>query len=849
MKMRKFASIILISMTILLCSSPCFAANDTDVSNNPHVLFLSSYSYEWDSIPKQLSGITDTLSGKANIDYAFMDTKRIPYNVAKQDVYKHISYMNEHEQFDYVIADDDAALEFVLEYRNKLFKDVPIVFEGINSESLAKKATQDSLITGIVESFPLKQTIDIATELQPEATNIVAISDDTISGNGSTAQFMDCKSNFKALNFSTINCSTMTSNELKKKVASYGDDTILLFLMLTSDADGNNYTTTEGIKFITSNANVPVYKADELGIGEGILGGNVISYHDMAASAAKIVLKLSRGGNIAGYPVQRVSNYYCFDKKVMDKYNITKNDIVNAYSGNVKYVNDTKSIFQTHKSVILPMGIIILLLFALVLFGLIYLNAKKKYVEQLSEKDTMLNNVLDNMPGGIMIFRASGNPREYVKTIYFSQGIPKLAGYTYEEYSDLIKRSIFDCGLDAEDIAEFKRTIATDVTKNGPVHMRFHQKHKNGSLLWISMSAEWAYDESNDSSIYYAVFLDITQQEKAIEAENAALEARTSSEAKRDFLSRMSHDIRTPLNAVLGFTSLALNESDIPPGVADYLNKIDSSGKYLIELINDVLDMAKIESGKLQINEESTDVLALLNTLADAFTIQAAEKGVTLKTDFSKATTRWIMLDPLRTKQIYANLLSNAIKFSESDTQIDLIVANEQNDDGSIHVTTTVKDQGCGMSQDFMDRMFMPFEQNAPSDAGTGTGLGLSIVHSLVDMMNGEIHVESAPGEGSTFILEFDRRLSKPPVNTQAADHNPVDLKGVHVLLCEDNDINALITEKILEMIDCTIDRAENGQVGLEMFNKASYGMYDAIIMDINMPVMNGITAAKAIRL
>lgn len=640
----------------------------------------------------------------------------------------------------------------------------------------------------------------------------------------------------------------MTSNEIKKKVASYGDDTILLFLMITNDSNGNNYSATEGIKFITDNANVPVYKADELGIGKGILGGNVISYHNMASNAAKIVLKLSRGGKISDYPLQTANSYYCFDKKVMDKFNITKNDIANAYKGNVKYINDTKSLFQTHKSVILPMGIIILLLFALVVFGGISLNSKKKYVEQLSEKDTMLNNVLDNMPGGIMIFRASGKPREYIETVYFSQGIPKLAGYTTEEYRDLIKESVFDCGLDAEDIAKFKKTVATDVTKNGPVHMRFHQKHKNGSLVWISMSAEWAYDDSDSGSIYYAIFLDITQQEKAIEAENAALEARTSSEAKSDFLSRMSHDIRTPLNAVLGFTSLALNEPDIPPNVAEYLNKIDSSGNYLIELINDVLDMAKIESGKMQINEENTDALALLNTLADTFTIQAAEKGVTLKTDFSKATTRWIMLDPLRTKQIFANLLSNAIKFSESGTQIDLIVTNEPKDADSIHTTITVKDQGCGMSQEFMDKMFMPFEQNAPSDAGTGTGLGLSIVHSLVEMMHGEIHVKSVPGKGSTFILEFVRKLGKPPVNTQSDNNNSTVLKGIHILLCEDNDINALITEKLLEMIDCTIDRAENGQVGLEMFSKASSDMYDAIIMDINMPVMNGITAAKAIR-
>lgn len=845
--MRKLLSIVLAFAMMMACPVACFAHEVPDIAQNPHVLFLSSYGYEWDSIPKQLSGITDTLNGDAKIDYVFMETKRLSYEDVKDNIYEDVLEREQDEPYDYVIAADDAALQFVLEYRDELFSGIPVVFEGINSEDFATQTSQDPLITGIMEAFPLDETIGLAKKVNPDATRVVAVTDDSVAGQGSTAQFLDCEDDFPELAFSTIDCSKLTSDEIAEAVSACTSDTILVFLMMTADVEGNRYSSTEAIEYVTGNANTPVYKADELGIGQGALGGVVVSYHDMAASAAQIVLDLENGADISTIKVQVAPSYCVFDKQVMDQYGISESDISAAYDGDVEYLNREPPFIEEYGSVALPLVGIILLLVALMICAILIIRDKKKMMTQLSEKDQVLNSVLDNMPGGVMVIRLRRGTPQSIDTIYFSQGVPKLSGRTADEYRTIIDRDIFSCGIDENDIARFREQIADCVWKKEPVSLRFHQRHANGTNVWIAMSAVWGYDEKDGSRVYYAVFLDITQQEEVQRAEHAALEARASNEAKSDFLSNMSHDIRTPLNAVLGFTSLALSEPDVPSTVADYLQEIDVSGSYLLGLINDVLDMAKIESGKLELHEESVNVPELFDTITEVFEVQAAQKGVTLLTDFSQAQAPWIVLDALRVQQVYANLLSNAVKFSNSGTTIRWTVVETPSGPDTFRSVSTVSDQGCGMSEKFMETMFEPFAQDKPSNAAGGTGLGLSIVKNLVSLMEGTIRVESEPGKGSTFVVELEWRRGVP---REHREHTaaPVSLDGYRVLLCEDNDINAVVTEKLLEAAGCTMDRAENGKIGIDRFRASAPDYYDAILMDIRMPVMGGLEATRALR-
>lgn len=349
---------------------PAFARETDQGPSIPHVLFLSSYDYEWESIPRQFSGVAETLDGHAQVDYVFMDNKRQDYEDVKARVHSDIIRKGKGHPFSYVIVADDAALRFVHEYRKELFKGVPIVFEGINDEDFANQVAKDPLITGIVETFPIDETIALALKLNPSAREVVAVTDDTFPGRGSTKQFMDVKDAFPSLSFSLIDCSSLSRAEIGKTVATYGDDTILLFLMMTTDADGNHYSQMESLEYLTQYAKVPIYKSDELGIGQGALGGVVVSYHDMAGDAAGIVLKMIDGSPITALPLVQPATHYCmFDKNVMDAFGITKKEVEKASSQEVVFLNDEHSVLEKHANVIIPLAFAIAFLTIFVVFS------------------------------------------------------------------------------------------------------------------------------------------------------------------------------------------------------------------------------------------------------------------------------------------------------------------------------------------------------------------------------------------------------------------------------------------------------------------------------------------------
>lgn len=853
MKHRKicFNSLLYFCLLLLILAGAVrqsCAADKSDSHKHPNVLFLSSYSYEWESIPKQLSGITETLNGRAKVSYVFMDTKRLKYEDIKEKIYNDIYLRAAKNKFDYVIAGDDAALHFALEYYDRLFKDIPIIFEGIDDEDFARSSAQDKHITGIVETFQLKDTIALATSLNPEATRVVGIADDTISGRGSTKQFMNCKSSFPGMTFSVIDCSVMTRAEIGRAISAYGKDTILVYLIMTADADGNTYSSTEATQFVASKSNIPVFEATGLGIGNGILGGIVVSFSEMAADAAKIVLALGNGLDIADYPIKEAKHYCIFDKEVMDKFGITKEQVSDAYDGIIRYANDKPTFFEAHEKVILPMGTVILLLVLFSIFTISVIANKKSLMKDLGEKEMMLHSLLDNIPGGVAIYRVRGATQDLIETIYSSEGIPRLSGRTMDEYLECIKGGLFVNSVSEEDLPMLQASLEKSLPEKKPFSVTYHLKHKNGSKVFLSLAATWAYDERDGSSIYYAVYIDETAHEKARQAESDSIKAKAADQAKGEFLSRMSHDMRTPLNAVLGFAKLAKDEPDVPAKTSRYLDKIQSSGDYLLALINDILDMTKIESGKVELHEENVDARKFLEGIADVFRAQAGEKGITLVTDFADAHTQWIKTDPLRTRQIFANLLSNAIKFSESGTKIQWTVKDSFTTADTLYFVSTISDQGRGMSKEFMSKMFDPFTQEGDPASETGTGLGLPIVKNLLALMGGTISAESEPGKGTTFTVEMERKIGSPQKTESEKQELNSALSGKHVLLCEDNEINAEISRELLKRVGCTMDCAENGKIGVEKFAASQPGYYSAILMDILMPVMNGLEAAKAIR-
>ena len=338
--------------------------------------------------------------------------------------------------------------------------------------------------------------------------------------------------------------------------------------------------------------------------------------------------------------------------------------------------------------------------------------------------------------------------------------------------------------------------------------------------------------------------------------EIALKKAEDASLAKTRFLNNMSHDIRTPMNAILGYAQLMeeeLKEKELPE-TSDHLEKLQQSGNLLLSIINHVLDMARIESGKMEIDENYGRIEDIRQTLFEIFGDEAKKKNIALHYTIN-VEHEHILTDTTKVKEIFVNILSNAIKYTPSGgsvmINIDELVCDEP---GYMMVRTRVSDTGIGMSQDYLTKIFDAFtrERNTTKSKITGSGLGMSIVKRYVDLLGGTIDVESEPGKGSTFIVTLKHRIADESYYVKKHDEGSGTaskiLEGRNILLAEDNDLNAEIAEAILERAGLKTERVEDGIQCVNKITKMPVGTYDMILMDIQMPRMDGYKATQAIR-
>ena len=339
-------------------------------------------------------------------------------------------------------------------------------------------------------------------------------------------------------------------------------------------------------------------------------------------------------------------------------------------------------------------------------------------------------------------------------------------------------------------------------------------------------------------------------------AEDAFQVAQEANRSKSSFLANMSHDIRTPMNAIIGITSLIRHDAGDKGKVIEYADKIDTSSQHLLGIINEVLDMSKIEAGKTVFKYSDFSIPDFIQELDTIFRSQIYEKKQTLTITKENIRHEWVNGDQVHLMQIFSNLLSNAIKYTQEGGEIQLL-AEECESNSSVYAKYRflVCDNGMGMSADFKDRIFDAFTraENSLTNKIQGTGLGMAITKNLVDLMGGTIDVESEPGQGSCFEVFMDLKIAEErsaslasQAETEEQDGNI--LKGMRFLCAEDNELNAEILTELLKIegAECTI--CENGKRALETFEQSVPGDYDMILMDIQMPVMNGYEATKAIR-
>lgn len=321
--------------------------------------------------------------------------------------------------------------------------------------------------------------------------------------------------------------------------------------------------------------------------------------------------------------------------------------------------------------------------------------------------------------------------------------------------------------------------------------------------------------------------------------------------AKSAFLSNMSHDIRTPMNAIIGYTTLAIASEDKPEAVKDYLGKIKNSSAHLLSLINDVLEMSRIESGKIQIDPTFNSITVLLTDIEDIVRADVSLHGHTFAIDRSQVIHDVVLCDNLRIRQILLNLLSNAIKYTPDGGRIELTVSESKSDrPGCGHYSIKVRDNGMGMSEEFAKTVFEEFtrERNTTVSGIQGTGLGMAIVKNLVELMHGSIDMHTRQNVGTEFLLEFDFTIGSSVQAEESGTVHTFDFSGKKVLLVEDNELNREIATAILENAGFVVSCADDGSKAVEMVQNAGSGDYDLVLMDIQMPVMNGFEATKHIR-
>ena len=511
-----------------------------------------------------------------------------------------------------------------------------------------------------------------------------------------------------------------------------------------------------------------------------------------------------------------------------------------------------------------PMYSLGFMLTAVLIFSINISSEREEYLKRLYQNENAkLQEVVLGLASDYQViyyvdlntnsYEVLGESREY------RNNVAKKIKYNSDFFADTLKnieKVVFEEDWDEVKLQLNKEYILNELSEKKSFSFNYRLNINEIEKYYLCKVIGVEGEGSNIGRIIVGVFDDDGRIRKEAEQrktlEDAFVAAENANKAKTDFLFNMSHDIRTPMNSIIGFTNLAMKHLDDEKYVSDCLDKVSMSGNHLLSLINDVLDMSRIEAGRLQIDLKPESIKERNDQLISIVQELALAKSISFNTEYVNVKKEWVLCDSLRLNQILLNVLSNAIKYTNPGGRVDYRLEQFELEDNLVAIAFSIKDTGIGMSPEFVEKIFDEFERenNATSSGVQGTGLGMSIVKRLVDLMAGSINIESTQGEGTTVTIILDFEVTEPIEAEENEKNDDIcELPSGHrILLVDDNPLNREIAIDILDELGVECEEAFDGSDAYEKVKNSKPGYYDLILMDVQMPNMNGYEATRAIR-
>ncbi len=848
---------------LLMPVPPALSADETPPSPR-RVLLLHSYQPTMTWVARIERAVTDVLQPDENdilLYVEYMDTKHVStpeYLEKLKEVYR-IKYR--HLQLDLVISADNHAFDFLRQERDELFPGAPVVFCGVNFFKDAQIAGLSDF-TGVAETFDALSTAELILRFHPEAETLFIINDFLKTGRA-WAETMREDLRPLADRVHIRHSENLPFDALLDQLRTFGPDTVILLGVYFGDTFGRYFTYEKIGEALSAASRVPVYCLLDFNIGHGAVGGKVINGYDQGRAAAEIGLRILNGEDADRIPVQKTgATRFIFDYRQLRAFDIPPAALPEPRTLLFKPV----SFYERHQRVILWTLAIILVQTGVILLLLMNVRRRKRAERSLTllnenlearvrertaeivkingdlqESEAKYRNLIERAGPGFMIIQEG-------RIQYVNSRFQEMIGFGTEE---LIGRPFYIVIRD--DLREMVKDRYRRRMEGEPVPEIYEAalQDRDGRSIDVEVNANVLHYMGRPADfVYVHDITDRKRTERQLKEAKDAAEA--GSRAKSEFLANMSHEIRTPMNAILGFSEILLDGAE-SPRQQRHLSQIHASGKALMSLVDDILDLSKIEAGRMEIHPAPADMRDILGDIVQVFSQKAAEKGLDLSVSIDETLPNALLLDEARIRQVLINLVGNAVKFTDKGG-VTVSVHGEKRDgaDGRMALTMAVADTGIGIPDDHKQVIFDSFHQQDGHTARQygGAGLGLSITRRLARLMNGVISVQDRKGGGSVFRLVIpnveiaDDGAAADPETDPAADRTA--FAPARIMIVDDTRSNREVIRTFIADQPMTAVEVESGEEALVRL--AEGPRPDAILMDLRMPGMSGFKTADRIR-